>query len=620
MELRPYQLDCLEAIQSKAKEGLSRQMVVLPTGSGKTVIFSELIRRKSLKTLVIAHRIELLEQALDKLLIVAPDMDVGIFSGDKKCHDKQVTIASIQSASNALDLLKGEGYQLLIIDEAHHAAAKTYQRLIKSLGFKPAEASSKEYAPEVSDQAKPHLDILGISHLKASPTRVKGAYRQLAIKYHPDKNGGDLECAETFKKIQGAYEFLIKQDHMLLKEEQAQRLEEEDPSRPVVVDHTKLMVGFTATPRRGDRVGLDNIFQEVVFSMSIRKLVHRGFLVKPEGLHIKVGIDLKGVRTQMGDFKKASLRRVMLSDQARSIVVETIKRFASDRRGIVFSVDIEHSELLKEDIQAAGFSCDVVHSRVSPQNRKQRLEDFASGKLQFIVNPMILTEGFDCPRADCMINAAPTKNRSLYIQKAGRVLRTHPDKENALLIDFGVTKKKHSLATAVDLMGGEIVTRTVTDYNELFPPTPKKEKKDFNVDLEATQEKYDPLDGKSNKITPISDHDEWRDKTRSSFSWPAEPISATYKQKELIKKLSKATGIGIPFLDEMGIGEARKIIGFLINKNKELQMATPITSKQEWYLKKLVREQHVNGLDDEKIHHLSKYEARSIIGRLQARA
>ena len=79
-------------------------------------------------------------------------------------------------------------------------------------------------------------------------------------------------------------------------------------------------------------------------------------------------------------------------------------------------------------------------------------------------------------------------------------------------------------------------------------------------------------------------------------------------------------GIRIDHMNEMGIGQAKKIISFLLNKNKELQMATPITSKQEWYLKKLVREQHVHGLDDEKIHHLSKYEARSIIGRLQARA
>jgi len=620
LDLRPYQLECLESIESKAKEGLNRQMVVLPTGAGKTVIFSELIRSRNLKTLVIAHRIELLEQAKEKLLRVAPDMDVGIFSGDRKCHNKQVTIASIQSAINALDLLKDEGYQLLIIDEAHHAAAKTYQRLIKSLGFNPEEASSKESAPEVSDQAKPYLDILGISHLKASPTRVKSAYRKLAIRYHPDKNGGDIECSETFKKIQGAYEFLIKQDHILLKEEQVQKLEEEDPSRPVVVDHTKLLVGFTATPRRGDRVGLNDIFQEVVFSMSIRKLVNRGYLVKPEGLHVKVGIDLKGVRTQMGDFKKASLRKVMLSDQARSIVIKTIKRFASDRRGIVFSVDIEHSELLKKDILDAGFSCDVVHSKVSPVDRKQRLEDFASGKLQFIVNPMLLTEGFDCPRADCMINAAPTKNKSLYIQKAGRVLRTHPEKESALLIDFGITKKKHSLATAIDLMGGEIAMRTVTDYNDLYPPPHKKEETDLNVDLEATQEKYDPLDGKSNKIVPISDHDKWRDEPRTYFSWPYEHVSATDKQKNLIKKLSKSTGIHVPSVDTMGIGEAKKIIGFLINKNKDLQMATPITSKQEWYLKKLVREQHIHGLDDEKIHHLSKYEARSIIGRLQSKA
>ncbi len=78
MQLRPYQLECLESIESKAKEGLNRQMVVLPTGAGKTVIFSELIRRRSLKTLVIAHRIELLEQAKEKLLRVAPDIDVGI--------------------------------------------------------------------------------------------------------------------------------------------------------------------------------------------------------------------------------------------------------------------------------------------------------------------------------------------------------------------------------------------------------------------------------------------------------------------------------------------------------------------------------------------------------------
>ena len=616
MQLRPYQLECLESIEAKAKEGITRQMVVLPTGSGKTIIFSELIKRKNLKTLVIAHRIELIDQAREKLRVIAPELDVGILCGKEKNFRKQVTIASIQSASNALDFLKSQDYKLLIIDEAHHAAAKTYQKLVENLGFKPSPCRPKEKKIfEVHDRAKPHLETLGVSYLKATLTSVKRAYRNLALKYHPDKNNGDLECSERFKKIQDAYEFLIKRDHILLKEEQIQTLEEDDPSKPVVVDHSKLMVGFTATPKRGDKVGLDNIFQEVVFSMSIKKLVHREFLVKPEGLHIKVGIDLKNVRTEMGDFKKKSLRKIMLSNKAREIVVETIKRFASDRRGIVFSVDIAHSEMLKQDIQAAGFTCDVVHSKVSPKDRKQRLEDFASGALQFIVNPMILTEGFDCPRADCMINAAPTKNRSLYIQKAGRVLRTHPEKENALLIDFGMTKKKHRLVTAIDLMGEDILMRTITNPDELYPPPPKEEP--TNLDLEVTQEKYDPL-GQSHKITPISDHEAWGNGFSNSFAWPSEKVSATEKQKDLIIKLSKSTGIDVPFLNSMGIGRAKNMISFLIKKNKQLQKETPITSKQAWFLKKIIEERQVSGLTSDMIYSLSKHDARIFIGKLKA--
>jgi hypothetical protein len=168
-------------------------------------------------------------------------------------------------------------------------------------------------------------------------------------------------------------------------------------------------------------------------------------------------------------------------------------------------------------------------------------------------------------------------------------------------------------------MGEKITMRTVSDYNDLYPPPKKKEEKTLNVDLAVTQEVYDPL-GKS-KITPISDHADWFIDPRSSFSWASDSTTpATSKQKDLIRKLSKSTGIRVDQVNEMGIGQARRIIEYLIEKNKELQMTTPITVKQEWYLKKLVREQRVPGLDDKKIHQLSKYEARSLIGRLQAKA
>lgn len=170
MELRDYQKECLQNIEDQFMGGMNRQMIVLPTGAGKTVIFSELIKEKNLKTLVIAHRIELLEQAEDKIKRAAPHIETGIFCGDKKCHDKQVTIASIQSAYNHLDLLKAENYELLIIDEAHHAAAPTYRKLVEYLGFKSVFNDAKN--KEIDFRVKKSRAILKVPY-RANQKTVK---------------------------------------------------------------------------------------------------------------------------------------------------------------------------------------------------------------------------------------------------------------------------------------------------------------------------------------------------------------------------------------------------------------------------------------------------------------
>ena len=346
--LRDYQEDCLLAIENNLSKNIRDQLIILPTGGGKTIIFSELIRRKNLKTLIIAHRLELLNQAEEKLKFVAPDIESGVFCGTRKELGKQVTIASIQSASSPKnrELFLKEDFELLIIDEAHHAPARTYLGLMDYLGFK-------------------QLDF--VRNNKASQSGI--------------------------------------------------------------------VLGFTATAKRGDRKALKRIFDEIAYELKLEHLVARGFLARPKGLHVTVDIDLEDVQTVMGDYKKLSLRKVMTSDPARKIVAKTITKFASERKGIVFSCDIQHAELLKKDIENAGFKSAVVHSNVSLDRRKKALKDFSEGDLQFLINPMILTEGFDCPVADCMINAAPTQNRPLYIQKAGRVLRLHPEKEDALLIE-----------------------------------------------------------------------------------------------------------------------------------------------------------------------------------------
>ena len=71
MELRPYQTEAVEAILHQWQEGIRKTLLVLPTGTGKTIVFSEVIRRVVLeggRVLILAHREELLQQAADKLV------------------------------------------------------------------------------------------------------------------------------------------------------------------------------------------------------------------------------------------------------------------------------------------------------------------------------------------------------------------------------------------------------------------------------------------------------------------------------------------------------------------------------------------------------------------------
>lgn len=69
LNLRPYQTEALQAVEKKFRVGVLRQLIALPTGMGKTVIFANLPRHLGItgKTLVLVHREELADQAADKL-------------------------------------------------------------------------------------------------------------------------------------------------------------------------------------------------------------------------------------------------------------------------------------------------------------------------------------------------------------------------------------------------------------------------------------------------------------------------------------------------------------------------------------------------------------------------
>ena len=136
VSLRPYQKEALDAIMSNDAKGISKQLVVLPTGAGKTILFSQLpvIRPNTIPMLVLAHRAELLEQARDKILASNPHLTVEIEQADRKAGHVDVVVASVATLgrNNTPRILEypKDYFKAIIIDEAHHAAAQSYRRIL----------------------------------------------------------------------------------------------------------------------------------------------------------------------------------------------------------------------------------------------------------------------------------------------------------------------------------------------------------------------------------------------------------------------------------------------------------------------------------------------------------
>jgi superfamily II DNA or RNA helicase len=130
-QLRDYQSDLLDRIESAWFSGNRSILCQLPTGGGKTILFSTLIDRASrngAKCLVLAHREELIKQAADKIEIIT-DEPVGIIkAGYPANYDRDIQVASVQSLTRRLNHCPQ--FDLIVVDEAHHSTSTSYRTIL----------------------------------------------------------------------------------------------------------------------------------------------------------------------------------------------------------------------------------------------------------------------------------------------------------------------------------------------------------------------------------------------------------------------------------------------------------------------------------------------------------
>ena len=333
MELRDYQKECLDAIH-KLKGGA--YLVSMATGLGKTVVFSRI--KNQGRVLILSHREELVHQPIKYY-----DERCGIEKGGVTSHGERVVSASVQSLCRRLDRFKPDDFDLIITDEAHHAAAPSYKKIYSY--FKP-----------------------------------------------------------------------------------------------------RLHLGFTATPNRGDKVRLDDVYSSIIFERNLKWGIEKGYLTDVRCLRAKVNYDLRRVKTHMGDFQVGDLDRAMNREGVNQEVARVYKRLARGQT-LIFATSVEHAENIAACIPGA------VAVSQKTVNRSRIIEDFTKKRIKCLVNCMIFTEGTDLPLIETIIIARPTKNASLYAQMVGRGLRHWENKEYLTLIDLVGVSEDLDICTAPSLMG-----------------------------------------------------------------------------------------------------------------------------------------------------------------------
>lgn len=155
MQLRPYQQQAREAIEEEWLKGIKRTLLVLPTGTGKTIVFATVIEdmvKLGERVLVLAHRGELLDQAADKL-----EKSTGLKCATEKAQETsigswyRVVVGSVQTLmrEKRLNKFPKDFFTTIVIDEAHHCISEGYQRVLNY--FEDAKVLGVTATPDRGD-------------------------------------------------------------------------------------------------------------------------------------------------------------------------------------------------------------------------------------------------------------------------------------------------------------------------------------------------------------------------------------------------------------------------------------------------------------------------------------
>lgn len=222
------------------------------------------------------------------------------------------------------------------------------------------------------------------------------------------------------------------------------------------------VIGLTATPYRMKQ-GLitdGGLFTDICYDITgieaFNRLIAEGFIAPLIPRRTNAVIDTSNVRLIGGEFNKQQLAKVTNQEELTFNALQESLELGHDRHCVmVFASNIEHCEMIHNNLDSMGVNSVYVHSKIKKAERNERLAAFQRGEVPVVIGHGILTTGFDHPPIDLIIDLAPTASPGRHVQKNGRGTRPYncndPQqyipgfdfvKENCLVLDFAGNTKR----------------------------------------------------------------------------------------------------------------------------------------------------------------------------------
>ena len=321
-----------------------------------------------------------------------------------------------------------------------HRSELADQTIEKLKHYNPSLRVDKEMAECHADPANADIIVASVSTLGRKGTKRIDAYDWSQF--------GTIIIDEAHHSVASSYTNIL---------EDSGALEDESGI---------LVLGFTATPQRGDGQALAKIYKKVVFSYPLRKAIEDGWLVEIRGYKASSSVSLDGIKTVAGEYEQKALDKTVNTPERNQLVVRSWLDYGGDRQTVIFAVDIKHAKDLAEMFRVNGVNTEAVWG-VDP-DRADKIERHKRGEIKILVNVAVLTEGYDDWRIGCIVLASPTKSPVKFTQMIGRGTRLeegcgnlhniieepeHPFKRDCVVIDVVDNSSRNTLVTLPTLMG-----------------------------------------------------------------------------------------------------------------------------------------------------------------------